>query len=71
MCPEGYMQIHATAEEQGFTFQLVFLDSYEPVTPFTGIRTLIHASGSLGRTSNHKTVSSLRHLAADYIKLTD
>lgn len=23
-CPEGYKQIHATAEEQGFTFQISF-----------------------------------------------
>lgn len=29
-CPEGDMQMHATAEEQGLTLQLVFLDSTEP-----------------------------------------
>lgn len=65
MCPEGYMQTHATAQELGLTVQLVFLDSTAPVTPFTVIRALIQASSSLCRTSNHNTVSSHRHLSAN------
>lgn len=64
VCPEGYMRIYATAEEQGFTFQLISLDSTEPVTPFIVIRPLIQASGSLCRTGNHKTASPHRYLSA-------